>query len=121
MGDNSYLGDRNGVRTPMQWSSDRNAGFSRADPARLFAPPVQDPEYGYQAINVESQERYAFSLLNWMKRRAPKREQHPALGGWELELVGCPHRKAPHHQRRDHRDPTPNVVNQARALQHPPL
>ena len=68
MGDNIYLGDRNGVRTPMQWSSDRNGGFSRADPARLFAPPIQDPVYGFQSINVEAQERYPFSLLNWMKR-----------------------------------------------------
>ena len=58
MGDNIYLGDRNGVRTPMQWSGDRNAGFSRADPARLYAPPIMDPVYGYQAINVEAQERY---------------------------------------------------------------
>ena len=57
MGDNIYLGDRNGVRTPMQWSGDRNGGFSRADPARLFAPPIIDPVYGYQAINVEAQER----------------------------------------------------------------
>ena len=68
MGDNIYLGDRNGVRTPMQWSGDRNGGFSRADPARLYAPPIMDPVYGYQAINVEAQERYPFSLLNWMKR-----------------------------------------------------
>src|ERR1051326_8358928 len=66
MGDNIYLGDRNGVRTPMQWSGDRNGGFSRADPARLFAPPVQDPVYGYQAINVEAQERHPFSLpMQW--------------------------------------------------------
>ena len=57
MGDNIYLGDRNGVRTPMQWTGDRNAGFSRADPARLYAPPIMDPVYGYQAINVEAQER----------------------------------------------------------------
>ena len=68
MGDNIYLGDRNGVRTPMQWTGDRNAGFSRADPARLYAPPIMDPVYGYQAINVEAQERAPFSLLNWMKR-----------------------------------------------------
>src|SRR5687767_3800015 len=68
MGDNIYLGDRDGVRTPMQWTGDRNAGFSRADPARLFAPPIMDPVYGYQALNVESQERAPFSLLNWMKR-----------------------------------------------------
>ena len=59
MGDNIYLGDRNGVRTPMQWTGDRNAGFSRADPARLYAPLIMDPVYGYQAINVEAQERVA--------------------------------------------------------------
>ena len=68
MGDNIYLGDRNGVRTPMQWTGDRNAGFSRADPARLYAPPIMDPVYGYQAVNVEAQERAPFSLLNWMRR-----------------------------------------------------
>ena len=65
MGDNIYLGDRNGVRTPMQWSPDRNGGFSRADPARLFLPPIMDPVYGYQAVNVEAQSRSLSSLLNW--------------------------------------------------------
>ena len=59
MGDNVYLGDRNGVRTPMQWTADRNGGFSRADPARLYAPPIMDPVYGYQSVNVEAQERVA--------------------------------------------------------------
>jgi maltose alpha-D-glucosyltransferase/alpha-amylase len=68
MGDNVYLGDRNGVRTPMQWSSDRNGGFSRCDPGRLFLPAIMDPVYGYDAINVEAQERSPFSLLHWMKR-----------------------------------------------------
>ena len=63
MGDNLYLGDRNGVRTPMQWTGDRNAGFSRADPARLYSPVVMDPVYGYQAVNVEAQESDAASLL----------------------------------------------------------
>jgi maltose alpha-D-glucosyltransferase/alpha-amylase len=67
MGDNIYLGDRNGVRTPMQWSIDRNAGFSRADSARLYAPVISDPTYGYMAVNVEAQERLPSSLLNWMK------------------------------------------------------
>ena len=75
MGDNIYLGDRNGVRTPMQWTGDRNGGFSRADPARLYAPPIMDPVYGYQAINVEAQERSPFSLLNWMKRMIGLRKQ----------------------------------------------
>ena len=68
MGDNIYLGDRNGVRTPMQWSPDRNAGFSRADPQRLYLPPIMDPVYGYEAVNVEAQTRDPRSLLNWMKR-----------------------------------------------------
>ncbi len=68
MGDNVYLGDRNGVRTPMQWTADRNGGFSRADPARLYAPLIMDPVYGYQSVNVEAQERSPFSLLNWMRR-----------------------------------------------------
>jgi maltose alpha-D-glucosyltransferase / alpha-amylase len=68
MGDNIYLGDRNGVRTPMQWNGDRNAGFSKADFARLFAPPIMDPVYGYQAINVEAQLREPSSLLHWMRR-----------------------------------------------------
>ena len=80
MGDNVYLGDRNGVRTPMQWSSDRNAGFSRADPARLYFPVIMDPVYGYEAINVEAQERSPFSLLHWMKRMIALRRQHPVFG-----------------------------------------
>ena len=68
MGDNFFLGDRNGVRTPMQWSPDRNAGFSRADPQRLYLPPIMDPVYGYGAVNVEAQLRERASLLNWMRR-----------------------------------------------------
>ena len=80
MGDNIYLGDRNGVRTPMQWSGDRNGGFSRADTARLFAPPIVDPVYGYQAVNVEALERSPFSLLNWMKRLIALRRQHRVFG-----------------------------------------
>ncbi|MDF2780600.1 MAG: trehalose synthase, partial [Geminicoccaceae bacterium] len=68
MGDNIYLGDRDGVRTPMQWSPDRNGGFSRADPARLYLPPIMDAIYGYEAVNVEAQQRDPSSLLNWMKR-----------------------------------------------------
>ncbi len=68
MGDNFFLGDRNGVRTPMQWSPDRNAGFSHADPQRLYLPPIMDPIYGYEAVNVEAQVRERASLLNWMQR-----------------------------------------------------
>jgi maltose alpha-D-glucosyltransferase / alpha-amylase len=87
MGDNIYLGDRNGVRTPMQWTSDRNAGFSSTDPARLFAPLVMDPVYGYQAINVEAQERMPASLLNWTKRMIAIRRQYRAFGRGAIQFV----------------------------------
>jgi maltose alpha-D-glucosyltransferase/alpha-amylase len=117
MGDNIYLGDRNGVRTPMQWSSDRNAGFSRADPARLFAPPIQDPVYGYEAINVEAQERAPFSLLNWTKRMVALRRQHPVFGRGSLEFIGCPNRKILAYLRRDDRETILVVVNLSRDVQ----
>src|SRR6185503_2751692 len=68
MGDNVYLGDRHGVRTPMQWTPDRNAGFSRADSAALYAPIIADPIYGFQSINVEAQQRSRSSLLAWVRR-----------------------------------------------------
>jgi maltose alpha-D-glucosyltransferase/alpha-amylase len=87
MGDNIYLGDRHGVRTPMQWSSDRNAGFSRADPERLYAQPVLNPVFSYQAINVESQERMHGSLLHWMRRLIGIRKRHPAFGRGSFELL----------------------------------
>jgi maltose alpha-D-glucosyltransferase/alpha-amylase len=80
MGDNIYLGDRDGVRTPMQWSPDRNGGFSRADPARLILPPIMDPLYGYEAVNVEAQSADAHSLLNWTRRMLALRGQHVAFG-----------------------------------------
>src|SRR5581483_11697548 len=117
MGDNIYLGDRNGVRTPMQWSSDRNGGFSRADPARLYAPPIMDPVYGYQAINVEAQERYPFSLLNWMKRLIAMRKQHRVFGRGALEFVACANRKVLAYLRRDDRETILIVVNLSRAVQ----
>ena len=87
MGDNIYLGDRNGVRTPMQWSPDRNAGFSRADPQRLYLPPIMDPIYGYEAVNVEAQQREPASLLNWMKRMIAVRRTSQAFGRGRLELL----------------------------------
>jgi maltose alpha-D-glucosyltransferase/alpha-amylase len=117
MGDNIYLGDRNGVRTPMQWSSDRNGGFSRADPARLFAPPIQDPVYGYQAINVEAQERFPFSPLNWMKRLIAMRKQHRVFGRGSLEIVYCGNRKILAFLRRDERETILIVANLARSVQ----
>ena len=93
MGDNIYLGDRNGVRTPMQWTSDRNGGFSRADPARLFAPVVMDPVWGYQALNVEAQERSPSSLLNWMKRMIALRARHRTFGRGAIRFISPPNRK----------------------------
>jgi maltose alpha-D-glucosyltransferase/alpha-amylase len=117
MGDNIYLGDRNGVRTPMQWSSDRNAGFSRADTARLFAPPIMDPVNGYQAVNVEAQERYPFSLLNWMKRLIAMRKQHSVLGRGSLEFVNCSNRKVIAYLRRDDKETILVVANLSRNVQ----
>ncbi len=87
MGDNIYLGDRDGVRTPMQWTPDRNAGFSSADPQRMYLPAILDPVYGYQSLNVESQTRNQSSLLNWTRRMIGVRKQHPVFGlGSFLEL-----------------------------------
>jgi maltose alpha-D-glucosyltransferase/alpha-amylase len=80
MGDNIYLGDRDGVRTPMQWTGDRNGGFSRADFARLYLPPLMDPVYGYQAVNVEAQLRTSTSLLRWVHRFIALRKEHPVFG-----------------------------------------
>ena len=87
MGDNIYLGDRNGVRTPMQWSGDRNGGFSRADAARLYNPVISDSVYGYQAINVEAQQRDQSSLLNWMKRLIRLRKRYPVFGRGQITFL----------------------------------
>jgi maltose alpha-D-glucosyltransferase/alpha-amylase len=93
MGDNIYLGDRNSVRTPMQWSSDRNAGFSLADPQQLFAPLLMDPVYGYQVVNVEAQERSASSLLNWMRRAIALRRRHRTFGRGTIQFLDPANRK----------------------------
>jgi maltose alpha-D-glucosyltransferase/alpha-amylase len=93
MGDNIYLGDRNGVRTPMQWTGDRNAGFSRCDFNRLYAPPIIDPVYGYQSINVEAQQREASSLLNWMRRIISLRKSFKAFGRGTIEFLNPANRK----------------------------
>jgi maltose alpha-D-glucosyltransferase / alpha-amylase len=87
MGDNIYLGDRNGVRTPMQWTIDRNAGFSRADSMRLYAPVISDPVYGYMSVNVEAQERVPSSLLNWMKRLISIRKRNPVFGRGSIKFM----------------------------------
>ncbi|HTU55858.1 MAG TPA: maltose alpha-D-glucosyltransferase [Acetobacteraceae bacterium] len=93
MGDNIYLGDRDGVRTPMQWSPDRNGGFSRADPASLVLPPIMDPIYGFEAVNVEAQARDAHSLLNWHRRMLAVRGRHRAFGRGRLRLLYPANRK----------------------------
>ncbi|CAN5335321.1 maltose alpha-D-glucosyltransferase [soil metagenome] len=87
MGDNIYLGDRDGVRTPMQWSLDRNAGFSRADFAQLYLPVLLDPVYGYQAVNVESAQRDQYSFLQWIRRMLAVRRQHPVLSMGSLQML----------------------------------
>ncbi len=87
MGDNIYLGDRNGVRSPMQWTGDRNAGFSRADTARLYCPLIVDPVYGYQSVNVEAQERVQTSILNWMKRIIAIRKRYPAFSRGSIKFL----------------------------------
>ncbi len=87
MGDNIYLGDRDGVRTPMQWTPDRNAGFSRADFAALYLPPLMDPVYGFQAVNVEAEMRDPSSMLHWMRRMLAVRKQHPVFGTGSFEVI----------------------------------
>jgi len=87
MGDNIYLGDRDGVRTPMQWTGDRNGGFSRADFAQLYLPPLMDPVYGYQAVNVEAQRRGESSLLHWLRRFIAVRRRWPVFGLGAFEAL----------------------------------
>ena len=87
MGDNIYLGDRNGVRTPMQWSPDRNAGFSRCDPAKLYLPVIMDPIYGYESVNVEAQQRSVSSLLSWTKRMISVRKSSRVFGRGTLSFI----------------------------------
>jgi maltose alpha-D-glucosyltransferase/alpha-amylase len=87
MGDNIYLGDRNGVRTPMQWGAGWNGGFSAADPERLFAQPISNPVYGYQAVNVLSQKRTEHSLLSWTKRILKVRRSSPVFGSGSIEFL----------------------------------
>ncbi len=87
MGDNIYLGDRDSVRTPMQWSSDRNAGFSRCDPQALYLPIVRDPAYPYESVNIETQERLPTSLLWWTKRSIAVRKEYPVFGRGSIRFL----------------------------------
>ncbi len=93
MGDNIYLGDRNGVRTPMQWSHDLNAGFSRANPQRIYLPVTIDPEYHYEAVNVEAQQDNPYSLLRWMQHLITTRKRSKALSRGSLTFLFPQNRK----------------------------
>ncbi|SPJ24923.1 maltose alpha-D-glucosyltransferase [Palleronia abyssalis] len=117
MGDNYYLGDRDGVRTPMQWSADRNAGFSRALPQELYLPTIQDPVHGYQAINVEAQQSSPTSLLNWVKRMIGVRQRHDVFGRGEIELLYPANRKVLAYLRRTETETVLCVANLSRQAQ----
>ena len=117
MGDNIYLGDRDAVRTPMQWTADRNGGFSKADPARLYLPPVMDPVYGYQAINVEAQQRNPSSLLHFMRRLIALRRQYRAFGRGSLEFLQSSNQKVLVYMRRYEEEVILAVANLSRFAQ----
>ncbi|MBE2241878.1 MAG: maltose alpha-D-glucosyltransferase [Burkholderiaceae bacterium] len=117
MGDNIFLGDRDGVRTPMQWTSDRNGGFSRADPQRLYLPPIQDPIYGYEAVNVEAQAREGSSLLNWTRRLLAVRATTPAFGRGRFTMLHPGNRKVLAYVREYEQDVILCVANVSRSAQ----
>jgi len=118
MGDNFYLGDRNGVRTPMQWSPDRNAGFSRANPQKLYLPVIIDPEYHYDAVNVETQQNNPHSLLWWMKRSIALRKRFKAFGRGTLEFLFPENRNVLAFLRRYQEETILVVANLSHAAQH---
>jgi maltose alpha-D-glucosyltransferase/alpha-amylase len=117
MGDNVYLGDRDGVRTPMQWTGDRNGGFSTADFAQLYAPPSMDPVYGFQALNVEAQLRTPSSLLRWTHRFIALRKEHPVFGLGSYEPLRPTNKRIFAHVRRYEREVLLCVHNLARSAQ----
>jgi maltose alpha-D-glucosyltransferase / alpha-amylase len=117
MGDNIYLGDRNGVRTPMQWSGDRNAGFSRANPQQLYLPAIIDPEYHFGTVNVEAQQANPNSLLWWMKRLIALRKRYQAFGRGTIEFLYPDNRKVLAFLRRYQDEDILIVVNLSRLAQ----
>jgi maltose alpha-D-glucosyltransferase/alpha-amylase len=117
MGDNLYLGDRNGVRTPMQWTGDRNAGFSRADPARLYSPIIMDPVYGYQAVNVEAEESDAASLLHWTRNMIRLRKLFKVFGRGNMGFLHPTNRKVLAYFRQHHDDVILCVANLSSSVQ----
>ncbi|MEN6625583.1 MAG: maltose alpha-D-glucosyltransferase [Candidatus Sumerlaeia bacterium] len=118
MGDNIYLGDRNSVRTPMQWSADRNAGFSKANPQQLYLPVITDPEYRYEAVNVETQLMNPHSLLWWMKRLIALRRQHKAFSRGTMEFLKPDNRKVLAFVRRHEEETILVMVNLSRHAQY---
>ena len=118
MGDNIYLGDRNGVRTPMQWSGDRNAGFSRANPQQLYLPVITDPEYHYASVNVEAQQGNPNSLLSWMKRMIALRKRFKAFGRGDLRFLYPDNRKVLVFVRTFEEERVLVVANLSRLTQH---
>jgi len=117
MGDNIYLSDRDGVRTPMQWSIDRNGGFSRADPARLYLPPIMDPVYGFQSVNVESQSRSPSSLINWLRKLIAVRQGYKVFGRGTLTFLMPTNRKVIAYVREYEDEKILCVANLARTAQ----
>jgi maltose alpha-D-glucosyltransferase/alpha-amylase len=117
MGDNIHLGDRNGVRTPMQWSGDRNAGFSRADSTQIYSPVITDPVYGYQAVNVEAQARESSSLLHWMRNLIRLRKLFKAFGRGTLDFLDPANQRVLAYVRRYDRDVLLCVANLSRSVQ----
>jgi maltose alpha-D-glucosyltransferase / alpha-amylase len=117
MGDNTHLGDRNGVRTPMQWNGDRNAGFSRAAPERLYSPVIMDPVHGYQAANVEAEELEPGSLLNWMRNMIRLRRMFQVFGRGTIEFLEPANRKILAYLRRSQNEIVLCIANLARTPQ----
>jgi maltose alpha-D-glucosyltransferase/alpha-amylase len=117
MGDNIYLGDRNGVRTPMQWNGDRNAGFSRATPARLYSPVIMDPVYGYETVNVEAQQSDPSSLLHWMRNMIALRKLFRVFGRGSIEFLETANRKVLAYVRRHENEAILCVANLSRFAQ----
>ncbi|HEX6288203.1 MAG TPA: maltose alpha-D-glucosyltransferase [Herpetosiphonaceae bacterium] len=118
MGDNVFLGDRNGVRTPMQWSADRNAGFSRANPQQLYLPLIVDHEYHHETIHVEAQQSNPSSLLSWMKRLLALRKRYPVFGRGQITFLRPDNRKVLAFLRHDEQTAILVVANLSRFLQH---
>lgn len=118
MGDNIYLGDRNGVRTPMQWSADRNAGFSRSNPQKLYLPIIIDPEYHYESINVEAQQANSSSLLWWVKRLISLRKQFQAFSRGSLHFLSPSNRRILAFLRKHERETLLVVANLSRFVQY---